>query len=550
MKTITLQKSIKTFILSLIFLISLSFVQASDAKQTSPDGKKQYRYSDTFSSYDVQVKGDIELKNDDSGIKSISPGGYLKISKKTFGNKRSVVIESDSRGELSYEYYEGNKKIQYQPEGRKWFADVLLDVVRLTGIDAENRTKRIYAKKGVDGVLEEIGELSSNSVQALYFKSLLGNFKLTVDENVAVSSAISRMSSNTERGNLYRKYSKVFLTNNTTTVAFFSALSRLSSNTERGAVLTSIDEKIDFDDPKVTDAYFTCVDRMSSNSERGRVLRNVARTQEMTTRSYVRLLQSVKKLSSNTEMGSVMRSLDEMDVNVPDIGVAYFNAIDVMSSNTEAGSTMRDLLKKQQLTNDNFIRLCGSVKKLSSNTEMGSVLRSIPNMKLFDHLSTDAYFLAVNSMSSNTEAGSVMRDAIKRMELNDYSWVSLFNAAAKLSSNTEMGLVLSTAIDIMPFETKELDAFFAALGHMTSSTEQGRVSRLLVKNEKLNKYACLGILHNTRKISSNTEKSSVLMKVAETDFIRDEEVKSTFVAVAKTLSSDSEYRRVIDKLIE
>ena len=323
MKTYLQKKSLNTLVLSIIFIFSSSFLQATNSKQSPPDEKKQYRYSDTFSSYDVQVRGDIEVNDDDTGIKSITAGGYLKISKKTFGNRRSVVIESDSRGELSYEYYEGNKKMPYEPDGRKWLAEVLLEVVRLTGIDAEGRTKRIYAKRGVDGVLEEIGELTSNSVSALYFESLLDNFNLNTDENVAVSSAISRMSSNTERGKLYRDYSEVFLANNTTAVGFFTSLSKLTSNSERASVLAGIDASIDFENPKVTDAYFTCVDRMSSNSERGRVLRNAARTQEMTDQSYIRLLQSVKKLSSNTEMGSVMRSLDEMDVNDAEIGEAF-----------------------------------------------------------------------------------------------------------------------------------------------------------------------------------------------------------------------------------
>jgi hypothetical protein len=144
----------KILFLTIMFFLGFAVIQANASIQQAPDGKKQYKYRDTLSSYDVQVNGDIEVNDTDSGIKSISPGGYLKISKKAFGNKRSVVVESDSRGELTYEYYEGSKKIPYEPEGRKWLSDVLLEVVRLTGIDAEGRTKRIHAKRGVDGVLE------------------------------------------------------------------------------------------------------------------------------------------------------------------------------------------------------------------------------------------------------------------------------------------------------------------------------------------------------------------------------------------------------------
>ena len=74
--------------------------------------------------------------------------------------------------------------------------------------------------------------------------------------------------------------------------------------------------------------------------------------------------------------------------------------------------------------------------------------------------------------------------------------------------------------------------------------------RAVVRSDQLNKYACLGILESARKLSSNTEKSSVLRKVADTDWIEDDDVKSNYVAAAKTLTSDSEYRRVIDILID
>ncbi|RLD25491.1 MAG: hypothetical protein DRI54_04765, partial [Bacteroidetes bacterium] len=103
------------------------------------DLNQHYKYKDNFSDYDIQVKGKIKVNNDDTGIISISPGGSLKVSKKTFGNKRAVLIESNSKGDLNYEYYEGRTKIDYIPEGEKWLADILLDVVRITGIDADGR---------------------------------------------------------------------------------------------------------------------------------------------------------------------------------------------------------------------------------------------------------------------------------------------------------------------------------------------------------------------------------------------------------------------------
>ena len=450
--------------------------------QKYQDGKKQYRYSDVFSSFDIQVKGDISLNDDDTGIKSISPGGYIKISKRTFGNKRTIIIESNSNGELSYEYYEGIKEIPFEPEGRKWLADVLLDVIHITGIDAVGRTKRIYRQKGIDGFIEEIHVIPSNSVMAKYFEALLENISLNDNELVSACSTIaSKISSNTERGRLFRKYSDLFMKNNTTAVVYFQSISKLSSNTERGSILKNISTKIDFEDPKVTEAYFTCVDKMTSNTERGSVLRNLENTQKLNNQAYSRLLISVKKFSSNTEMGYVMRSLDKLDMNNSPVNVAYFNAID--------------------------------------------------------------------GMTSNTEAGSILRYTIKTYDLNDKSWIQLLNETGRLSSNTEMASILITASEFMPYGNESvIDAFFNAVNRFSSNTEHGRVLNKVIANKHLNKFICYKILESVKKMSSNTEKSSVMIKLSHTKFIKDPEIRKLYKTTAGSLTSNTEYRRVIEAI--
>ncbi len=51
---------------------------------------------------DVKYDGVIRISNDDKSIKSISSGGYLKISVRTFGNSRELLINSNSGGRAIY----------------------------------------------------------------------------------------------------------------------------------------------------------------------------------------------------------------------------------------------------------------------------------------------------------------------------------------------------------------------------------------------------------------------------------------------------------------
>ena len=94
------------------------------------------RERDAFTDMKIEHKGDIRVSDDDKKIISISSGGYLKIYKKTFGNKRGIEIKSEN-GKLHSVYYSGNKKLAFEPEGSEWLAEILPEVIRKTGIDAE-----------------------------------------------------------------------------------------------------------------------------------------------------------------------------------------------------------------------------------------------------------------------------------------------------------------------------------------------------------------------------------------------------------------------------
>ena len=86
----------------------------------SHNGKAVYRWNTSTNSADfnVEMRGTIELTDDDSDIKSISDDGYMEIAKTVFGSKRSIRIESLGGGKMSKEYYEGRTKMPWDPNGK------------------------------------------------------------------------------------------------------------------------------------------------------------------------------------------------------------------------------------------------------------------------------------------------------------------------------------------------------------------------------------------------------------------------------------------------
>jgi hypothetical protein len=512
--------------------------------------KYHFKTDNVFNSLEIKYDGRIHVSDDDKSIRSISPNGYLNIGYRTFGNKRELLINSDRSGNLSYEFYEGRKEIPFEPEGRKWLADVLLDVVRSTGIDADGRTARLYSRQGIDGFIGEISQIHSNTVQGKYFEALLSDHKLAEPELVKTADAISRkMSSSTDRGRLFREHADMFLTDNDVAVAYFNAVSRISSNAERGRVYRNINQPLDFSDPFLTSAYFTGIDKMSSSSESGSTLRHTIENQSLPKGAQIALLESVARMSSNSEAGRVLRSLGEIDLKDPEIIESYFRAVDHLSSNSEAGSVLRDMLKKNNVEGPAMVAFLNSTRKMSSNSEVGSVLRSVRNINLEEVKIRESYFSVINDISSDSESGRVLRHTLEAHQLNSPAMISFYETTRTISSNTEIGNVLRSSLAYLPSGKPVQDAFFTAVNSLSSSTEHGRVLRQYAEMGDLSTYALEGILKSARKISSNSEKGYVLRTVAPMIKEGNSQLKELYIGTARSLSSDSEFRRAMDAIM-
>lgn len=508
------------------------------------------RTENIFNSLEIKYDGEIHVSDDDRSIRSISPNGFLNIGYRTFGNKRELHVNSDRSGHLSYEFYEGRKEIPFEPEGKKWLADVLLDVVRSSGIDADGRTNRFYSGQGIDAFIGEISQIHSNSVQRKYFRALLSDHKLTGQELIRTADAISgKMTSNSESGRLFREYAELFLDENKVAAAYFKSVSRISSNSERGRIYRNINRPLDFSDQVLVDAYFTGIDKISSSSEAGSTLRHTIDYQSLPKNAQIAMFESVARISSNSEAGRILRSVRELDLEDPEIIEAYFRAVDHLSSNSEAGSVLRDLLKKNKVEGPAMVAFLNSCRRISSNSEVGSVLRSVKNIDLEEVKVRESYFSVIRNMSSDAESGRTLRNTLEVHQLNGPALIILYETTRTMSSNTEIGSVLRSSLVKLPSDKPVLDAFFTTVNSLSSSAEHGRVLRQYAGMGNLSTYALEGILKSAWKISSNSEKGYVLRTVAPRIKDGSSELKEQYIETARSLSSDSEFRRAMDAIM-
>ena len=106
-------------------------------------------------------------------MKSLSPGGVLRIREGGWVSSRTVEFEADASGTIRRRYWEGMSEKPFVPDGKAWLSQALPRIIRQTAFGAAGRVARILKAKGPAGVLAEIALIEGSWAKRVYFTELL-----------------------------------------------------------------------------------------------------------------------------------------------------------------------------------------------------------------------------------------------------------------------------------------------------------------------------------------------------------------------------------------
>jgi hypothetical protein len=115
-----------------------------------------FTWSDGSQKLEVRYQGTIEFTDDDSDVKTMSPGSFVRIREGGWISSRAVEFKADASGTIERRYWDGRNEKPFIPDGKAWLSQVLPKVIRQTGFGAESRVARIFKAQGAAGVLAEI----------------------------------------------------------------------------------------------------------------------------------------------------------------------------------------------------------------------------------------------------------------------------------------------------------------------------------------------------------------------------------------------------------
>ena len=169
-----------------------SSASSQSTSHSTNDGEKSgnWVWSDNGKKFEVNYRGDIEFTDDDSDVSRMGPGGYLRIKDgKRFGTDNSVEFRAGSGGAIERRFWVSGRERPFDPEGRKWLAEVLPKFIRQSGIGAKSRVARFMKSGGAAAVLAEISRIEGSWAKRVYFTELFNQPGLSGADHPAGAGA-------------------------------------------------------------------------------------------------------------------------------------------------------------------------------------------------------------------------------------------------------------------------------------------------------------------------------------------------------------------------
>jgi hypothetical protein len=469
----------KSFALSIICILSVSaFGQSESTTVFASDkgSKMTYKNSDGFNSFKIEVRGTIEVSDDDRDIKSMSADGYLEITKTTFGSKRTIKISAQGNT-IKREYFEGRSPVTYEPEGRKWLSEILPEVVRTTTVAAESRVNRFYRKGGVQAVLTEINVLEGDYLKA-HYANLLMKLPVQVKDYATIITKVSiDLDSDHYLTEFLDNNLSKFMKSNESINALFTATNKMESDHYKTQVITAAlrVQPVSLESVKL---IMASVSKMESDHYKTEVLTTVMRHPNLTDPILAEMVNVSKTIESDHYRTIVLTNALERNLSASSYQLVIESVKGIESDHYKTQVIKSMLVKpldSQVLSN--LLSITSSIESDHYRSEVLTDLLKKKDLKEEDFKKLVEY---CTTMDSDHYKSQVLQAALSTPQLTDGKLIAVINAAAQIDSDHYITEVLvDAAPEVKSASASVKDAYRAAARNIDSETYYGRSLRAI-----------------------------------------------------------------------
>jgi len=397
---------VQTIILAAAMMLSMFSNEAVAQKtsisiNSSRSGSQKIQVKTPFTSFEIEYEGEITISDDDSDIVGISDGGYFKMKKSAFGNKRKIEIDADRNGVLTKKYYIGRREKPYIPQGEDWLAEMLPDVFQTTTVGAESRHERIFGRGGVNASIREIESQDGDYTKTHYFGLLLNEELSNTDLAKVIASIGDEVDSDHYLAEL------------------------LSGN--RRSFLSS---------PEAINSYIRAAGSIDSDHYLSEVLRDAINDQSLSESNITSMLDIMENINSDHYITEVLQSL------LSDRGIGDQNLVKVLelSENINSDHYKTELLKEAIATKRNMDDymlgiVLEALDDVNSDHYATEIIHSIKRQNLNDKMVAEVIQYSADNIASDHYKSESIREMINRFDIGEATITAIVDGLDDVNSD-------------------------------------------------------------------------------------------------------------------
>ncbi|HEV7620756.1 MAG TPA: hypothetical protein VGO09_03435 [Flavisolibacter sp.] len=320
---------------------------------------------------ELKFAGKIVLNNDETTIVSMSPGGYLKY--KNDNDKFSA--ESNLQGKITYQVNDRQPQTTLNEESRKLVAAIIKEMLA-AGYDAEGRMERLYKNGGKKALLNEVGNMKSDPLKALYIHRLLSIDSLSKTDRVEIIKKISLLSSDNDKFNFLNKINQDQLKDSIIMREYFDAVDHVGAEFFKENIFKHLIIRSS-NSPEILDNILNITGHLSSDFPKENILKQILDNQAITASQFDKILDLSKNISSDFEREGIYTKIIDQNNLTEEQWIRLINDTGKIASDFEKSNLMVHLAKKAPHTDNIKTSYFTVARSIRGDAEYGKAIKAI-----------------------------------------------------------------------------------------------------------------------------------------------------------------------------
>lgn len=343
-------------------------------------------YQNTFLySLEVKAGGEIELTEDDRGIKSMPENAYLIIKERNWFTYREIEIRH-STGGMEQLYFVQGRPHDWDEDTQRWLSERLPDIARQTGLGARHRIERIISQQGTAAAIKEITYARSNRAIKIYANVILSQKDLESKMTQRLVAAVAE---------------------------------EMSSSASLSETLIMIAGKAP-QDSNITESLMKAVENISSSSKQSATLISIAEKRGLEANSALAMARTIESISSSSAQSEALTALLKHAPSTDDVWLEYLEAVQAVSSSSKQGYMLENLIERKPGGSRVWRKILKVTEGVSSSSAQGDVLEAFAANCPTDEDIMMEFIRTVSYISSSSQQGRALMAMLEKNGLSPH----------------------------------------------------------------------------------------------------------------------------------